>query len=196
MRIYDISQELFTGDVYKGDPVPAAIPLRRIDKGDSYNLSSVSLCVHNGTHIDAPAHFLVGGKTIDQIDLSSCVGPCVVLSANGQIDADLLLPLLLRGAKRLLFKGKGWLTVNAAQTLAQAGVQLIGTESQTIGHKNHITEVHCTLLKKDVVVLEGIRLGDVPEGNYILVAAPLNLGGMEGAPCRAILIEYAFFGDE
>ena len=49
-------------------------------------------------------------------------------------------------------------------------------------------EVHKKLLGAGTVLLEGIRLGEVPEGAYFLYAAPINLGGAEGAPCRAVLI--------
>lgn len=190
MRIYDISQELFSGAVYKGDPVPAATPLLRINRGDSYNLSSISLCVHNGTHIDAPAHCFDGAKTVDQVPLASCVGPCTVVLATGAIDSVFIKALLERGVKRIIFKGKGTLTPKAAQTLSESDVLLVGTESQTMGSKSREEEVHKVLLDKEIVLLEGLSLQEVPEGNYFLSAAPLNLGGLDGAPCRAILIDY------
>jgi arylformamidase len=190
MRIYDISQEIFGGAIFKGDPVPAAIPLSRIKDGSSYNLSSVSMCLHSATHIDAPSHYIDQGKTIDQIPLDYCIGPCMVLTANGPIDDGFLSPLLGRGAKRLLFKGKGWLTLKAARALAESEIVLVGTESQTVGHGNQADEVHRTLLESNLVILEGLVLQDVPEGNYYLASLPLKFGGMEGSPCRAILMDY------
>ena len=190
MRIYDISQEIFSGAVYKGDPVPAASPLCRISGGAPYNLSSVSMCLHNGTHIDAPSHYLEDGKTADRIDLDSCVGPCIVLEVNGPVDEEILQPLLTLGPKRLLFKGKGWLTIRAARSLAGSSVVLVGTESQSVGHTPQEDEVHKLLLEKDIVILEGIVLKDVPEGNYYVIALPLKFGGLEGSPCRAVLVDY------
>ena len=190
MRIYDISQEIFSGAVYKGDPVPAAFPLCRIDEGAPYNLSSVSMCLHNGTHIDAPSHYLENGKTVDRIDLDSCVGPCIVLAINGPVDEEYLQPLLSLGPKRLLFKGRGWLTVRAAKALADSSVVLVGTESQSVGHAGQVAEVHKLLMEKDIVILEGLILKDVPEGNYYVIALPLKFGGLEGSPCRAVLVDY------
>jgi arylformamidase len=190
MRIYDISQEIFSGAIFKGDPVPAAIPLSRIKDGSPYNLSSVSMCLHSATHIDAPSHYIEDGKTIDQVPLEYCIGPCMVLTANGPIDEGFLSPLLGRGVKRLLFKGKGWLTLKAALALAESEILLVGTESQTVGHGNQTDEVHHTLLESDMVILEGLVLQDVPEGNYYLASLPLKFVGLEGSPCRAVLMDY------
>jgi arylformamidase len=67
---------------------------------------------------------------------------------------------------------------------------LVGTESQTVGHAAQIDEVHCILLEKNLVILEGLVLQDVPEGNYYLAALPLKFGGMDGSPCRAVLLDY------
>jgi len=114
----------------------------------------------------------------------------MVLTANGPIDEGYLSPLLGRGAKRLLFKGKGWLTLKAARALAESEIILVGTESQTVGHGNQTDEVHRTLLESDMVILEGLVLQDVPEGNYYLASLPLKFGGMEGSPCRAVLMDF------
>ena len=65
---------------------------------------------------------------------------------------------------------------------------LVGNESQTVGPEEAPKAVHLTMLSAEIVLLEGIRLKDVPEGVYMLNAAPLNLGGADGAPCRAVLI--------
>ena len=71
------------------------------------------------------------------------------------------------------------------------GVELVGVESQTVGPEDAPMAVHLELLGREVVLLEGIRLHEVPEGEYLLFAAPLLLGGADGAPCRAVLIETA-----
>ena len=72
---------------------------------------------------------------------------------------------------------------------ADAGLLLLGNESQTVGPENAPMEVHLILLSAEVVLLEGICLAVVPEGVYFLNAAPINLSGADGAPCRAILVE-------
>jgi kynurenine formamidase len=51
-------------------------------------------------------------------------------------------------------------------------------------------QVHLELLGKEVILLEGLVLSEVKEGNYYLFAAPIKLSGSDGAPCRAILLKY------
>ena len=91
-------------------------------------------------------------------------------------------------SKRILIKGNAEVSLEAAEVFAKAKVLLVGNESQTVGPENAPMAVHKVLLGADVVLLEGIRLSEVPEGVYLLNAAPLNLAGADGAPCRAILL--------
>ena len=67
---------------------------------------------------------------------------------------------------------------------------IVGTESQTVGYGNYIDDVHRELLKSNIVILEGLVLQDVPEGNYYLISLPLKMAGMDGSPCRAVLLDY------
>ncbi len=191
MRIYDISQEVFGCSVYPGDRVPAKWEDMRISQGDFYNLTSFSMCAHNGTHIDAPFHFLEGGDTVEQIPPERIVGDCYVSSQNEDIDAGKARQILAdaKGIRRILIEGTGIVTLSAAQVFAQAGIWLIGVESQSVGPEDAPMAVHKVLLGAGVVLLEGIRLGKVEEGVYFLNAAPISLAGSDGAPCRAILIE-------
>lgn len=189
MKIFDISQEVFTCAVYPGDPAPQKEVLASLDAGDVCNLTAFSMCAHNGTHIDAPAHFLADGKTVDALPLCKTVGQACVISHQGIITAaDAARMLDTAGSiKKLLIKGNATLSLEAARVLAAAGLDLFGNESQTVGPENAPMAVHKTLLGADVVLLEGIRLSQVPDGTYLLHAAPINLGGADGAPCRATL---------
>jgi arylformamidase len=92
-------------------------------------------------------------------------------------------------AKRILIKGDAEVSIEAAKVFAASGILLLGNESQTVGPENAPMTVHQTLLSVGTVLLEGIRLADVPMGVYFLNAAPLNLSGADGSPCRAILID-------
>ena len=85
MKIYDISQETFSCKVYPGDPAPDRQRLAQMEKGDLYNLTAFSMCAHNGTHIDAPFHFLKDGKTVDQLGLVPFVGDCFVARHTGAV---------------------------------------------------------------------------------------------------------------
>lgn len=195
MKIYDISQEVFSCVVFPGDPAPQREIMNDMNKGDSYNLTAIHMCAHNGTHVDAPYHFINDGKTIDQVSLEKFVGPCYVAEREGVVTAEDAKEILQKAsdtnadaAKRILIKGKAEVSEEAARVFADAGILLIGNESQTVGPENAPMAVHKVLLGADVVLLEGIRLAEVPEGMYLLNAAPLNLAGADGAPCRAILL--------
>ena len=196
MKIYDISQEVFGSVVFPGDPAPEKKTLAAMADGALFNLTAFSMCAHNGTHIDAPYHFIKEGKTVDEIPLFCVVGRCAVASFEGSVTASNMAALLSRvtavspdAAKRILVKGKAELSLEAAKLLAETGIYLYGNESQTVGPEDAPMAVHRVLLGEEVILLEGIRLSDVPDGLYTLVAAPLSLGGADGAPCRAILIE-------
>ena len=191
MQIYDITQELFSCEVYPGDPAPKKEILASTDKGDVCNLTALSLCAHNGTHIDAPYHFFGEGKTVDMLPLTKTVGEAYVAEGRGNITAEDAAAILKKadGVSRILIKGDVIVTAEAARVFADADIDLLGNESQTVGPKDAPMVEHKILLSRDIVLLEGIRLGEVPEGKYLLCAQPINLGGCDGAPVRAILIE-------
>ena len=199
MKIYDISQEVLSSQVYPGDPVPEKKVLSSIDNGDLYNLTAFSMCCHNGTHIDAPNHFIKDGLTVDQLCLNSLIGLAYVAEHEGTVTKEDAIRIIknakdtnLESSKRILIKGDVEVSLEAAKVFAASGVLLVGNEPQTVGPKNAPMNVHVELLSKNIVLLEGICLAEVKKGVYFLNAAPLNLRGSDGSPCRAILIEGIF----
>ncbi len=195
MKIYDISQEVFGCQVYPGDPTPKKRVISSMEKGNLYNLTAFSMCAHNGTHIDAPFHFIKDGKTVDSVSLDTFIGMAYVAEYNGIVSADDATEILEKAkkqnsevAKRILIKGDAEVSAEAAKVFAESNILLLGNESQTVGPENAPMEVHLILLGAGAVLLEGIRLAEVSEGVYFLNAAPLNLSGADGSPCRAILI--------
>ena len=213
MNIYDISQEVFGCAVYPGDPSPERFVMLKKSEGAICNLTAFKMCAHNGTHVDAPFHFIDEGKKIDEVALERFIGYAYVAEHTGDItasDAERILAAAKEAAaavderaeagegsapeefcdafKRILVKGEAVMTEEAAQVFADAGILLFGNESQTVGPLDAPMAVHHIMLGAEVVLLEGIRLGEVPEGVYMLNAAPINLGGADGAPCRAILM--------
>ncbi|MCQ2521786.1 MAG: cyclase family protein [Lachnospiraceae bacterium] len=194
--IYDISQPLLECHVFPGDIKPEKTQSRNMDDGDDYNLSEISLCVHNGTHVDAPYHFINDGKGIGQVALGKFIGKAYVVTHEGVVTAEDAKQILdeacsvdEEAGKRILIKGKATVSLEAATVFAEAGIYLIGNESQTVGPEDGPMAVHLVLLGKEVVLLEGIRLGHVPDGVYMLNCAPINLSHTDGAPCRAVLIQ-------
>ena len=194
MEIIDISQEVLSCNVYSGDPKPRAERLISMADGESYNLSALSVCAHNGTHIDAPFHFIEHGKTIDKIPLDAFVGDCFVAVHKGDVteaDARNILQKAKKAdaSEKILIKGDVTVTMVAAKVFAESGIKLIGNEGQTVGPVDAPMDVHRILLERDIVLLEGIVLTGVAEGRYFLNAAPLNVAGFDGSPCRAWLIK-------
>ena len=191
MKIYDISQEVFSCKVYPGDPEPERKILCTMDNGERYNLTAFSMCAHNGTHIDVPFHFFREGKTVEQMELNIFVGDCYVAHHDGEVTGPDAAAILQRaeGDLRILIAGNAVVTAEAAEVFADAGICLLGNEGQTVGPENAPMQVHKILLGNDVAILEGVVLSDVPQGHYFLSAVPLNLAGADGAPCRAYLIE-------
>ena len=191
MKIYDISQEVFSCGVYPGDPKPEKQTLCAISDGELYNLTAFSMCAHNGTHIDAPFHFLPDGKTVEQLPLETFVGDCFVARCQGDLTASDAEAILEKAGdpERILIAGPATVTAGAAKVFASGDLRLLGCEGQTVGPEEAPMEVHLILLGRGIALLEGIILENVPEGRYFLSAAPLNLAGADGAPCRAYLID-------
>ncbi len=210
MNIYDITLPLSENlPTWPGDPPLSMTRSGSIDQGNEANVTELALSVHTGTHIDASCHFEADGTGIDQIPLDILIGPCRLLDMTDlnegqEIDRDHLEQLRLEGVTRLLFKtqnSRWWmqkdqtfhlnfvaLSTGAADYLVAQGIKLVGIDYLSIekfDNPGHPT--HHTLLKNDVVILEGLNLSDVPAGDYELIALPLPLKGADGSPTRAVL---------
>ena len=196
MKIYDISQEVFGCQVYPGDPMPEKKELKSMEKGEVYNLTAFSMCAHNGTHIDAPRHFIQGGKTVDEISMDAFIGMAYVAEHSGVVTDNDATEIIanakkqnMEAAKRILIKGEVEVSLEAANVFASSNILLLGNEPQSVGPQNAPMAVHLALLSADVILLEGIRLAEVSEGIYFLNAVPLNFASADGSPCRAVLID-------
>ena len=137
MKIYDLSKELFSAAVFPGDPAPAKTPFRTISQTCPCNLTVLTLGSHNGTHMDAPKHFVAGAKDIAQVPLEKCVGPCKVARFDGLLTAADANRLLADGTKRLLIRGEIEISVEAAEAFAEAGLWFLGVEGMTVGGRDN-----------------------------------------------------------
>ena len=139
--------------------------------------------------MDAPSHFVPGGRTIDQVDLRRCVGPCRVMRAEGLLTEEWAAQVMDSGVERLLIQGEITLSSEAAQVLARRGLLLIGVEGMTVGPVEDTGPVHRALLEGEVAILESCVLEGVAPGEYFLAAQPIKYGGLDGAQVRPLLIQ-------
>jgi len=212
MKIHDVTLTLREGmTTWGNEPGPELRPLRRIAKGDSANVSTLTLGDHTGTHVDPPLHFIEGGAPVDTLPLDALIGPCVVLAYDGttSITGDWLARAgLPADARRILFKTRNsrlWadplheftrdivaVGASAAKWCVDRGMRLVGIDYLTIepqGPEKAGYPTHHTLLGAGVVIVEGLDLRGVTPGTYDLVCAPLKIAGGDGAPARVFLIE-------
>jgi arylformamidase len=210
LKILDISVSLGPKlPVWSGDPPIVIERYRRIAAGNASNDSRFACSVHAGTHVDAPAHFIENGATVDQLPLDVLMGSAMVVEL---LNVDVITPEILEsvilpvGMKRLLFKTKNsdlWadpthefnpdyvaLNADAAEWLVQKGIRLVGVDYLSVQmYKDTEPLTHQILLEAGVVIVEGLNLSKARQASYQLLCLPLKLAGCEGAPARAILIE-------
>lgn len=210
VKLYDISLTVTPEmPVWPGDPPVGLARVRKIEDGTYANISRMNMGVHTGTHVDAPFHFIADGLTIEQLPVDALIGPATVVefaSEVDQISAALLNQAGIRpGVERVLFKTRNsqyWsegrrafqenyvaLAPDAAEWLVQRGVRLVGIDYLSIAPYKDSVPVHHILLGARVIALEGIDLSRVPAGDYMLYCLPLKLGGCDGAPARAVLMQ-------
>ena len=196
-----------TTPVYEGDAPMNFEFLKDMRKGDALTLSKYSLGAHSGTHIDAPMHFVRDGAPIDKVPLEPLIGPARVIEIPDgvqAIDAAELNRHHWKGAQRVIFRTRsslrGWMksstfhrdfayiAPDAAQLLANAGVQLVGIDyisAEQFGAPAPMT--HRILLGKGIPIVEGLALEEIRAGDYDLIVLPMKVAGHEGAPARAVL---------
>jgi arylformamidase len=210
VTIYDISLTISpTLPTWPGDPRLELDLFASMDQGSLYNATRINACVHLGTHIDAPRHFINNGATVDQLPLDVLTGPCYVAQLPDGVEAITAEVLdrmeITSDMKRILFgtrnshfwaKGESGfqtdfvaLTEDGAEWLVERGVQLVGIDYLSIAPYSDPIPAHLVFLKAGVVVVEGLNLSNVMRGFYDLYCLPLKIAGCDGAPARAILIQ-------
>ena len=199
MKIIDISRDLLTAPVYEGDPVPEHEWIKTIGDDSQYSLSAICACLHNGTHIDAPSHFLIDGESIEEYSLEKFIGPCKVLEVSeGIITGQTVEDYFPRDCKRVLIKshGRAFIHETAAEVMALYGYDLIGTDSTTVEMPGSDGAAHRALLRSDIAILEGLNLDEAAKGDYFLIAPPVRIDGAEASFTRALLVaDYIFWSN-
>ena len=188
-----------------GDPMPG-----QPGKTIACNLTKLNLSAHTGTHMDAPRHFVAGGKTMETMPLDAVMGPCRVVELKNEsvISVDELKPHKLERGERVLFKTRNstmswelansatfdetfvYIPADSARYLVDCGVMTVGVDYLSVGgYQKDGVECHQIMLgaKNPIWIIEGLNLSQIQPGKYELACLPLKILGADGAPCRAVL---------
>ncbi len=214
MVLYDISMAIEPGmAVYKNkaEKKPLIETVRDFSKETVYE-SRLGMDMHTGTHIDMPLHMIPSGDTSDYWSPENMFTACIVLDftdspadhitshdleqkeesmQTSEIAPGLYKTVLLKTKNSLedAFKASfTYLDKSGADYLVKkeivgVGIDALGIERNQPGH-----ETHKTLLGSNIWIIEGLRLKNVPEGEYILAVMPLKIKKVEALPARAVLL--------
>ncbi len=207
MTLYDISLTIAKDlPVWPGDPKIELKKISKIEDGEEANVTHISACVHIGTHVDAPDHFMGNGQTVENLPLDLLVGSAFVVEmlVDSQVSAvDLQSASIPEGTKRLLIKTSNsqlWadgvtefksdfiaLEADAAAYLVNQGVEVVGVDYLSVAPFADPAPTHRILLEAGVLVIEGLNLSMIEPGEYTLMCLPLKISGSDGAPARVLL---------
>ena len=208
-RLYDISVSLGDESIdFPGDTPYQRKMVQALEDGGECNLSEITMSAHAGTHMDAPSHFFSDGKTIDRFPVEKFILSALVVHVQNRVSIEPgeLENMNVLPGEAILFKTSNstegriengvfeenfvYLSEKGADWCLQKGVGLVGIDYITIekyGSKG--VPVHRKILGRGIPILEGVNLKSVPAGNYTLYCFPLKIGGGEGAPVRAVLMD-------
>jgi len=205
MKIIDVTRPIFSNmTVWPGDDNVLIERVSSISDGSTANVSRIAAGVHAGTHVDAPLHFIPGGKSVDQLDVSLFTGSVTVIDTGDVkcITCKMLSDVNICGSKAVFFKthysnvslnepfdtGYTGLDADAAGYLVNLGIKVVGIDTLSVEKYNsndHI--VHKTLLGNEILIVEGLCLKDVLPGKYEYICMPMLITGSDGAPARVML---------
>ena len=204
MKIYDISMAISREmPVYKGREEKR--PILKIDNdfksGSSYE-TRLEMNLHTGTHMDSPLHMIEGGKNLESIGLDKVITKCRVIDLTDVTEkiskinleakeiqkGDFILLKTKNSTENILEGDFIYLDKAGAEYLRDKKIKGVGIDSLGIERAQPGHDTHIMLFEAGIVILEGLRLDKVDEGEYFLFAAPLKIKGVEAAPVRAVLI--------
>lgn len=202
MKMYDVTGTIYEGmTVYKNKPEKQP-KFNRVTNG-YVTETRMELDVHSGTHIDAPLHMVVDGDTFESVPLESLVGQSKLFDLtdveDGISKADLEKFEIEKG-DFILLKTKNsfeeefnfdfiYLAKDGAEYLAEIGVRGVGIDTLGIERSQEGHPTHKTLFADKIIIIEGLRLKDVEQGEYFMVAAPLKIEGTDASPARVLLFD-------
>jgi arylformamidase len=201
-KTYDITQTIQPGMLlWPGDQ---RVVFKKVEYEGIASLTQIDLSAHTGTHIDAPAHILSGGKGIDQFGMEQMTGiarvchiwdvQCINRTVLSNINLEDVPRLLLRTNNSALLETSSFsrdyiaLTQDAAEYLVEKNIRFVALDYLSVDEfDTSIFPAHRILMNAGVVIAEGVNLSEVPAGDYEMLCLPLKLKNCDGAPARIIL---------
>lgn len=209
MTVYDLSRPVHTGmAVFPGDPEVSVQPALTLD-GDGVAVSRLDLGSHTGTHVDAPAHSVRGGRTVDRIDPTELLGAARVLRVaaprpDAEITAGSLASPLPPTLPPVVLVHTGWdtrfghsdmtshpwVSLALAKDVWRRGARVLGTDAlspdRSAPDGAATLPVHEWWLGRDGLIVENLQgLATVPDTLRVSFL-PLLLAGVDGSPIRAV----------
>lgn len=206
MNLIDISSAMESPAArYPGDPRFERQVLLSQRRGATFELARLSMSAHCGAHLDAPAHFIPGGRRLGDYGVGAFVLPALVVDIRDPVRVE---PSELDGAdlatgQAILFRtanSRGrqdgrplpaqpvHLSLAAAEWVVARGAALAGLDALSVDAEGDETyPVHRCLLGAGTLVLEGLDLAQAPAGRYTLICLPLCIADAEASPVRAAL---------
>jgi len=193
MKLIDITRVVQDAPLYPGNDPVRYTKLCDMALGDVYNATFIEIGAHLGTHADGIGHFIDGGTSVEAMPLEHYIGECRVMS----VAAEALLTKedfegRIDGVVRLVLKGggKSYLSKDAADYLVSSGIKTIVTDAWSVAPMDNEPQIHIILLSAGIAIVENVILDGVQDGTYFLSSAPVAYGGCDGAPVRAVLIDW------
>lgn len=206
MKMYDVTADIYEGmAVYKNKPEKQP-KINTVTNGHVTE-SRIDIDLHTGTHVDSPLHMINDGDTMETIKLDDLVGNIKLFDLShveDRITKRDIEALPINKDDFILFKTKNsyedafdfefiFVAEDAASHLAEIGIKGVGIDSLGIERSQEGHPTHRTLFQNKVIIIEGLRLAEVSEGEYFMVAAPIKLQGTDAAPARIMLFKGVSF---
>lgn len=205
MKFYDLTADISPELVgFPGDPQYSTEQVSSLDDGQKFNLCHMHLGNHAGTHVDFPAHTVQRGKTSSDFPLEYLTGPGIIIKVPPQeksITREFVSTQPIMKSDIVFFKtansGKSkqepftdqyvYIEPDAAEALFQQGVKAVGIDYISVdSYGDESLTVHNTLLTKEILIVEGLELSEIPEGRYEIFIMPLKIPNMDGLPARVM----------
>ncbi len=206
MKILDLTHPIHNGmPVYPGKN-PVRVEMAATINKDGYREKHLSIDGHTGTHMDAPAHMLADGHTLDSYQISKFCGTAIILKIpENQISMDFLMSNAdgLKNVDFILFN-TGWskfwgkddylnsfptLTIEAAHYLTQFSIKGVGMDTISVDPiDSKEFPIHHTLFERDMVIIENLKFPEeISLTNGFLHVYPLSIADADGSPVRAVI---------